>query len=107
MDAVKAADLRGTAIALPNEAGGESPPAEGTEGDTVPPVDHEVTDRLVRGLTTFGDLKSWGVTEEMWMGKFGEAMGSRSASLKDWAEDTGRSMSETKNTAQELVDSGV
>jgi hypothetical protein len=96
IETAKAADLRETAIALPNEAGGEAPP-----------VDHEVPDRMVRGLTTFGDLKSWGVTEEMWMEKFGEAMGSRATGLKEWAEDTGRSMSEIKTAAQELVDSDV
>ncbi len=97
IDTQKAAELRLTAIALPNAAGGEEPSS--------PSEDHEQPDRMVRGLTTFGDLKGWGVTEEMWLEKFDHPMSSKSSSLKDWAEETGLPMSDIKSSAQEMVDS--
>ena len=102
IDAAQAAELRLTAVALPNAVGGEAVPAESDQSD-----DHEIPDRMVRGFTTFGDLKGWGVTEEMWQEKFDKSMGSRSTSIKDWAEDTGIPMSEIKSLAQDMVDSGA
>ena len=93
IDPKKAAELRLTAVA------GESPGAETTTDD------HERPDRMVRGLTTFGDLKGWGVSEEMWLENFALPMGSKTASMKDWAEDTGFPMSEIKTAAQMMVDS--
>ncbi len=105
IDAAQAAELRLTAVALPNAAGGEAAPAESDQ--PAQSDDHEIPDRMVRGLTTFGDLKGWGVTEEMWLEKFGEPMGSRAASMKDFAEDTGMPVSEIKALAQDMVDSGA
>lgn len=96
----KAAELARRAVTLPGETGGEAPPAPVS-------TDHEVPDRMVRGLTTFGDLKSWGVTEEVWMERFGTAMGSRSTGIKDWVDENGLTMSEVKGAAQEMVDSGL
>lgn len=93
IDPEKAAKLRLTAVA------GESTGAETTTDD------HERPDRMVRGLTTFGDLKGWGVSEEMWLENFGLPMGTKAASMKDWAEDTGLSMSEIKTAAQLMVES--
>ena len=90
IDARKAAELRLSAVVFPNAAGGE-----------------ELSGQMVRGLTTFGDLKDWGVSEEMWLDKFAVPMGSRAANLKDWAEDNGLPMQEIKNAAQEMVDSGA
>ncbi len=102
IDTGKAAELRLTAVKLPNAAAGEEISSEPAQ-----PEDHETPDRMVRGLTTFSELKGWGVTEEMWLEKFDIPMGSRSASMKDWAEDTGLSMSEIKSSSQEMVDSGA
>jgi len=101
IDGEKAAELRKTAVAFPDPAAGEEVSGE------ISAEDHEIPDRMVRGLTTFGDLKSWGVTEEMWMEKFNLPMGSRAASIKDWADETGLSMSEIKPAAQDMVDAGA
>ena len=101
IDAEKAAELRQTAVDLPEDASGE------VISGTASAEDHEVPDRMVRGLTTFGDLKGWGVSEEMWMEEFGEPMGSRAASMKDWADETGIPMSEIKSKAQDMVDSAA
>lgn len=100
IDNAKAAELKRRAVTLPGEVGGEAPPAPAS-------TDHEVPDKMVRGLTTFGDLKGWGVTEEIWMDRFGIAMGSRSTGIKEWVDENSLSMSEVKAAAQEMVDSGL
>ncbi len=105
IDAQTAAELRRTAVAFPNPAAGEEP-SDAAAGE-IPAEDHKVPEGMVRGLTTFGELKSWGVTEEMWMEKFNLPMGSRAAGMKDWAEETGIPMSEIKPAAQDMVDSAV
>ncbi len=99
IDAQKAVQLRISAVKLPNAAAGEEL-TDVTE-------DHEVPDRMVRGLTTFGDLQDWGVTEEMWLEEFGKPMGSKADDMKDWADETEIPMSEIKSAVQEMVDSGA
>ncbi|MDF1566594.1 MAG: hypothetical protein RQ801_15020 [Spirochaetaceae bacterium] len=66
--------------------------------------DHEIPDRTVRGLTTFGDLSGWGVTPDIWESAFKLPMGSRSTAIKDWSTAEGLSMSEVKSQAQAMVD---
>jgi len=101
IDETKARELRVSAVKLP-EAGTAEETAENEDNE-----DHLPPDRKVRGLTTFGELRGWGVSDEMWQKEFGLPMGGKADSMKDWAEDTGLSMSEIRNAAQDMVDSGA
>ena len=78
--------------------------AVGPAGGIQAVEDHEIPDRTVRGLTTFGDLSGWGVTPDVWESAFSLPMGSRSTAIKDWAAAEGLSMSEVKSQAQAMVD---
>jgi hypothetical protein len=96
----------GETAAVPAAAEAQSVPAAETAAPASEET-HDTADRAVKGLTTFGDLLNWGVTAEAWEAQFGESMGSRAASLKDWVAQTGRSMSEVRAAAQQLVDSAA
>lgn len=78
--------------------------AVGPAGGVQTVEDHEIPDRTVRGLTTFGDLSGWGITPDVWESAFSLPMGSRSTAIKDWATAEGLSMSEVKSQAQAMVD---
>ncbi len=84
--------------------GNEESSTDTAATETSSPETHEVPERMVRGLTTFGDLKGWGVSEDAWIEAAGVAMGSRATSLKDWSTAESRSVSELKTIAQDLVD---
>jgi len=97
IDAAAAAGLAARAVVPPFAAGGEEPPS-------TPPKPAEGEERTVKGLSTFGDLIGWGVDEAAWEAAAGAPMGSRSTDLRTWAEAEGRSMSEIRALAQNLVD---
>ena len=64
----------------------------------------EDTEYKVKGFTTFGELKKWGITEENWKELTGLPMGPSLQSIKGWADENGISISEFRNSLQDLVD---
>jgi hypothetical protein len=62
-------------------------------------------DRFIRGKTTFGDLRSWGVTDEELVELLGFEPGKDGESIRDVVFDNGGEFGMVKTKLQELVDS--
>jgi hypothetical protein len=61
-------------------------------------------ERLVRGQTTFGELLSWGLSEEEIEEILGLPAGSRGTSLRDYLAEAGVEFSAVKTALQERID---
>jgi hypothetical protein len=84
----KAISLEGLAAAV----------AEGARDD-----EQETEERQVRGMTTFQELLSWGVSREEFEELTGLPMGSTNMAMRDYFADQGVEFSSFKDKIQELV----
>ncbi len=62
-------------------------------------------DRLIKGLPTFGEVYSWGVSEEEVKDVIGLEPGKRSETIREYVTAQGIEFSSIKGKLQELIDS--
>ena len=61
-------------------------------------------ERLVKGFTTFGEVYSWGVSEEEVAEILGREPGKRGETIRDYVKAEGIEFSFVKGKLQELID---
>lgn len=61
------------------------------------------TDRTIKGITTYGDLLDWGMTEEQIMSVLGGPMGKKTETIRDHLTSIGASYSTFRTTFQEII----
>jgi hypothetical protein len=66
--------------------------------------EHDSTDRVVRGMTTFRDLADWSVDSAALMKLFGGEPGAPEATVRDWCSERGIGFGTVKSRVQALVD---
>ena len=66
--------------------------------------EHDSTDRVVRGMTTFQDLADWGVDSAALMKLLGGEPGALEATVRDWCSERGIGFGTVKSRIQGLVD---
>lgn len=71
------------------------------------PEEHseDSTEAIVKGKTTFADLKSWGLSEEEVESAIGMAVGKSGVTVRDHVTAAGKEFSAAKTALQELIDS--
>jgi hypothetical protein len=67
-------------------------------------IAHDVTGRIVRGTTTFGDLAAWGVDMAAVGRLVGGKIGDPEATVRDWCMGRGIGFGQVKGGIQALVD---
>jgi len=82
----------------------EAPAVSTTEGPAVSTEDHAETDRTVKGKTTFADVLSWGVTQEVIEVVLGKPMPNQLTVIRDYCEAEGLEFSTIKTALQAEVD---
>jgi hypothetical protein len=66
--------------------------------------EHDSTDRIVRGMTTFQDLADWGVAPDALRKLIGGEPGDPGMTVRDWCSDRGIGFGTVKGGIQALVD---
>jgi hypothetical protein len=80
--------------------GGGSGRAAGAGED----LDHDASDRIVRGTTTFQDLADWGVAPDALRKLIGGEPGDPGTTVRDWLSGRGIGFGTVKGGIQALVD---
>lgn len=80
---------------------------EGRAVTTESAEEHDPTDRVVRGTTTFADLASWGVAAAEVAKLTGGATGAPDATIREWCGAKGIGFGTVKARIQALVDAAA
>jgi hypothetical protein len=75
-----------------------------SEAENGEALEHDSTDRLVRGVTTFKDLADWGVAPDALTKIIGGAPGAPQMTVRDWCSEKGIGFGTVKSRIQALVD---
>ncbi len=67
-------------------------------------LEHDSTDRVVRGMTTFQDLADWDVGPDALMKLIGGTPGAPQMTVRDWCSEKGFGFGTVKSRIQALVD---
>jgi hypothetical protein len=67
-------------------------------------LEHDASDRVVRGMTTFQDLADWGVAPEALKKLIGGEPGTPGMTVRDWCSGRGIGFGTVKGRIQALVD---
>jgi hypothetical protein len=67
-------------------------------------VEHDASDRIVRGMTTFGNLAGWGVEADALSRLLDGEPGPPDMTVRDWCSAKGIGFGQVKGRIQALVD---
>jgi len=73
-------------------------------GATAEASDHDASDRMVRGMTTFQDLADWGVDADAVKRLVGGTLGAPELTVREWCAGQGIGFGTVKGLLQALVD---
>ena len=73
-------------------------------GGTAEASDHDASDRVVRGTTTFQDLADWGLDDDAVRRLVGGSLGAPRLTVREWCAGKGIGFGTVKGTLQALVD---
>lgn len=73
-------------------------------GDTAEAADHDASDRVVRGSTTFQDLAAWGLDDDAVRRVVGGNPGAPELTVREWCAEQGIGFGRVKGPLQALVD---
>jgi hypothetical protein len=85
-------------------AGHGGGPSRTTEAGDDETIEHDASDRIVRGTTTFGNLAAWGVDMAAVGRLVGGKTGAPEATVRDWCRGRGIGFGQVKGSIQALVD---
>jgi hypothetical protein len=102
--ALKAWDLPGRRFSdLAGRFGATGSRGTGT-GETAEATDHDPSDRVVRGSTTFQDLADWGVDADAVREVVGGIPDTPRLTVREWCAEQGIGFGRVKGAIQDLVD---
>lgn len=78
----------------------------GRTSEAAEDLEHDASDRIVRGTTTFQDLADWGVAPDALRELIGGEPGSPGTTVRDWCSGRGIGFGTVKGGIQALVDAG-
>jgi len=72
--------------------------------NTLTETEHDETESVIKGKTTFSELLDWGLSKEQINGILGIEMGATGITVRDFCSDQGIEFSTVKEPLQELLD---